>query len=113
MPSIGPMEIVVVLVVALLILGPKRLPSAGRSLGEGMRGFKESISGATPRGSAAPQAHALTAAPQSGGDGGVRADGSATIADGSRDHRSAEPRDAGSSRPQAGHSSVVDQSAAL
>jgi sec-independent protein translocase protein TatA len=47
MPNVGPMELVIVLAVALLILGPKRLPSAARSLGEGLRAFKESISGAT------------------------------------------------------------------
>ncbi len=45
MPGIGPMELVIVLVIALVILGPKRLPDAGRSLGRGMREFKESISG--------------------------------------------------------------------
>ena len=45
--QIGPMEIVLVLVVALLILGPKRLPEAGRSIGRGMREFKDSISGVT------------------------------------------------------------------
>lgn len=43
--SIGPLEIVVVVVVLLLIFGPKRLPSLGRSLGTGMREFKESITG--------------------------------------------------------------------
>lgn len=46
MPSIGPMELMVVLVIALVILGPKRLPSAARSLGSGLRGFKDSLSGA-------------------------------------------------------------------
>jgi sec-independent protein translocase protein TatA len=45
MPNIGPMELVVVLVIALLVLGPKRLPSAGRALGEGLRGFKDSLNG--------------------------------------------------------------------
>ena len=45
--QIGPMEIVLVLVIALIILGPKRLPEAGRSIGRSMREFKESISGVT------------------------------------------------------------------
>jgi sec-independent protein translocase protein TatA len=44
--GIGPMELIVVLVLALLILGPKRLPDFGRSLGRGMREFKESVTGA-------------------------------------------------------------------
>jgi sec-independent protein translocase protein TatA len=43
--GIGPMELVIVLVIALLVLGPKRLPEVGRSIGRGMREFKESISG--------------------------------------------------------------------
>jgi sec-independent protein translocase protein TatA len=46
MPSIGPLELIVVLVIALVVLGPKRLPSAGRSLGQGMRGFKDALTGA-------------------------------------------------------------------
>ena len=43
--SVGPMELVIVLVIALLVLGPKRLPEAGRAIGKGMREFKESLSG--------------------------------------------------------------------
>ena len=43
MPTIGPMEVAIVLVIALLILGPKRLPEAGRSLGQSMRGFKNAL----------------------------------------------------------------------
>jgi sec-independent protein translocase protein TatA len=43
--QIGPMEIILVLVIALVILGPKKLPEAGRSIGKGMREFKDSISG--------------------------------------------------------------------
>jgi sec-independent protein translocase protein TatA len=39
----GPMELVIVLVVALVVFGPKRLPELGRSLGSGMRGFKDSV----------------------------------------------------------------------
>jgi sec-independent protein translocase protein TatA len=45
MPSIGPQEIVIVLVIALLVLGPKRLPEAGKSLGRGIREFKDGITG--------------------------------------------------------------------
>jgi sec-independent protein translocase protein TatA len=45
MPNVGPTELIVVLVVALLVLGPKRLPEAGRSLGRGIREFKDSITG--------------------------------------------------------------------
>ena len=37
------MELVIVLVIALVILGPKRLPEAGKAIGKGMRGFKESL----------------------------------------------------------------------
>lgn len=45
--QIGPMEVILVLVIALIILGPKKLPEAGRSIGKGMREFKDSISGIT------------------------------------------------------------------
>jgi sec-independent protein translocase protein TatA len=45
MPSIGPMELIIVLVIVLLVFGPKRLPGLGRQLGSGMREFKQSISG--------------------------------------------------------------------
>jgi len=45
MPNIGPLEIGIVLIVALIILGPKKLPDMGRSLGKGMREFKTAISG--------------------------------------------------------------------
>ena len=48
MPNIGPTELIIVLVIALLILGPKRLPAAGRSLGQGLREFKGSLTGSTP-----------------------------------------------------------------
>lgn len=41
---IGPMELIIVLVIALVVLGPKRLPEAGKSLGKGMREFKNSLS---------------------------------------------------------------------
>ena len=47
MPNVGPMELVLVLAVALIVLGPKKLPEVGRSLGKGMREFKDSIAGHT------------------------------------------------------------------
>ena len=43
--SIGITGLLVILIVALLVFGPKRLPEIGRSLGKGMREFKDSISG--------------------------------------------------------------------
>jgi sec-independent protein translocase protein TatA len=46
--QIGPLEIGIVLVIVLLIFGPKRLPGLGKSLGTGMREFKDSITGKDP-----------------------------------------------------------------
>jgi len=43
--GIGPLEMVIVLVIALIVLGPKRLPEAGRSLGRGISEFKRSVTG--------------------------------------------------------------------
>jgi sec-independent protein translocase protein TatA len=43
--GIGVTEILILLLVALLVFGPKRLPEMGRSLGRGMREFKDSIQG--------------------------------------------------------------------
>jgi sec-independent protein translocase protein TatA len=40
---LSPMHLLVILAIALIVLGPKRLPEAGRGLGEAMRGFRESI----------------------------------------------------------------------
>ena len=45
MPNIGAPELIVILVIALLVLGPKKLPEVGRSVGKGMREFKDSLSG--------------------------------------------------------------------
>ena len=45
MPTPGPFELIIVLVIALLIFGPKKLPGLGRSLGTSMREFKDSITG--------------------------------------------------------------------
>ncbi len=43
--NIGPLELGIVLLIVLVIFGPKRLPSLGRSLGGGMREFKDAITG--------------------------------------------------------------------
>jgi sec-independent protein translocase protein TatA len=43
-PSIGPLEIGIVLAIALVVFGPKKLPELGRGLGGGMREFKQSVS---------------------------------------------------------------------
>ena len=47
MPNIGPWEIILLLLLALLLFGAKRLPEIGRSLGSGMREFKESVTGSS------------------------------------------------------------------
>jgi sec-independent protein translocase protein TatA len=59
--SVGPMELVIVLALALLVLGPKRLPEAGKSLGKGMREFKNSIAGMAGNDDEDEERSALTA----------------------------------------------------
>jgi sec-independent protein translocase protein TatA len=65
----SPMHLLVVLIVAILVLGPKKLPEAARGLGTGIRQFKESLEGnhekdATPVAAPAPVAAPVaTAAP--------------------------------------------------
>lgn len=46
--QIGPLEIILVAVIALVVLGPKRLPGAAASVGKGIREFKRSLSDAVP-----------------------------------------------------------------
>jgi sec-independent protein translocase protein TatA len=48
MPNVGPWEIILLLLLALLLFGAKRLPEIGRSMGRGMREFKDSLSGNEP-----------------------------------------------------------------
>lgn len=49
MPNIGIPELLIVLAIAILVLGPKRIPEAARSVGRGLRGFKEEIGGGEKR----------------------------------------------------------------
>jgi sec-independent protein translocase protein TatA len=44
-----PMHLLVILFIALLVFGPKKLPELGKGLGEGIRGFKESLNGNPPK----------------------------------------------------------------
>jgi sec-independent protein translocase protein TatA len=60
----NPSHIAILVVVLLLVFGAKRLPEIGRSLGSGMREFKDSISGGGDRPEASPQQPALTPAAQ-------------------------------------------------
>ena len=45
MPNVGPLELAIVAVIALIVLGPRRLPEAGRGLGRGLREFKDGLTG--------------------------------------------------------------------
>ena len=45
MPNIGPMELAIVLIIALVIVGPKKLHELGKSAGRGFREFKDSVTG--------------------------------------------------------------------
>ena len=49
MPNVGPLELIVILAIALIVLGPKKLPEVGRSIWKGMREFRESLSGDSDR----------------------------------------------------------------
>jgi sec-independent protein translocase protein TatA len=64
MPNIGPLEIAIVLVIVLIVFGPKRLPELGKSLGEGIRGFRGSLSGDDDKDSAETEKAELQAATQ-------------------------------------------------
>lgn len=62
MPNIGPAEIGIILILCLFVFGPKRLPELGRSLGSGLRGFKESLTGAGDDADAGDRPSALATA---------------------------------------------------
>jgi sec-independent protein translocase protein TatA len=76
----NPVHILLLLIVLLLVFGARRLPEMGRSLGQGMRGFKETLTGEVPRetvtlsGLASPPPASVPAAPELGGDDHVPRD---------------------------------------
>jgi sec-independent protein translocase protein TatA len=82
--NVGPLELIIVLVIVLVIFGPKRLPGLGRSLGSGMREFKDSLSGKRDEG----EKDQLTAEPESESES-------------ERIERSTDPTAAKESRPEA------------
>ena len=49
MPNIGPLELGILLLIVLIVFGPKRLPGLGRQLGSGMREFKDSLTKSADR----------------------------------------------------------------
>ncbi len=57
--NVGLPELMVILVIALIVLGPKKLPDFGRSLGNGMREFKESLTGDSKRDDDEDETYAL------------------------------------------------------
>jgi sec-independent protein translocase protein TatA len=61
MPNVGPLEIAVVLIIVLIIFGPKRLPELGQSMGRGIREFKNSLSGDKDEDSPEEKRHELQA----------------------------------------------------
>jgi sec-independent protein translocase protein TatA len=64
MPNVGPLEIAVVLIIVLIIFGPKRLPELGQSMGRGIREFKNSLSGDKDKDDAEEKRHELEASQQ-------------------------------------------------
>jgi sec-independent protein translocase protein TatA len=64
MPNVGPLEIAVVLVIVLIIFGPKRLPELGQAMGRGIRQFKGSLSGDDDKDSSEEKQRELEASQQ-------------------------------------------------
>jgi sec-independent protein translocase protein TatA len=63
-PNLGPMELGIVVLIALVIFGPKRLPELGSSLGEGIRGIRQGFDGSDEAEQVEAPAAAAKAAPQ-------------------------------------------------
>jgi sec-independent protein translocase protein TatA len=65
MPDVSPIQLIIVLIIALVVRGPKRLPEVGRSLGKGIREFKDSVSGNDKDEEPPPPAASIEPAPPS------------------------------------------------
>jgi sec-independent protein translocase protein TatA len=61
MPNVGPWEVIILVVILLLVFGSRRLPEIGRSMGKGMREFKDSITGKDDGSESEPPPAELTA----------------------------------------------------
>jgi sec-independent protein translocase protein TatA len=68
--GIGPMEVVVVLVIALLVIGPKKLPDMAKSMGSGVREFRDSLANDRDEEPEAPRV--VAEAPRVAADAGTR-----------------------------------------
>ena len=64
MPNIGPLEIAIVLIIVLIIFGPKRLPELGRSMGRGIREFRSSVTGKDKKPADTTEAPELAGSPK-------------------------------------------------
>ena len=65
MPNIGPLEIAIVLIIVLIIFGPKRLPELGRSMGRGIREFRSSVTGKDKKPTDGPEGREVAGTPKS------------------------------------------------
>lgn len=81
MPNIGPLEIAIVLVIVLIIFGPKRLPELGRSMGRGIREFKGSLTGDHDASDADTGKRELAAGDRADADAGPHDTGAGVAAD--------------------------------
>jgi len=66
-PNIGPMEIAIVVIIALLVFGPRKLPSLGRSLGQGISEFRSGLSAPETAEAEDPEPAAIAAGRAEGG----------------------------------------------